>query len=412
VLTERAWALLGGGALLWAAARVAGSDDLHILAVGIVALVVLGAIVLRLRSHPLEATRRLSTRRAFPGTRIRVEIEVRNRGRSRTPILLLEDRLPPRLGTPARLVIPSIGAGVRERASYEITARRRGRYSIGPLVASLTDPFDVARRRIEFDEVNDLIVYPEVENLDAVRVASPLGGSGESSSRQLFRAGEEFYTMRQYEIGDDLRRIHWPSTARIGDLMIRQDETARRAAAVVFLDTRRSATGGAREPFERAVTAAASIGVLYLRNGFSLQLSTPDLPPMPMAHEQFLETLALVQTSRHTILSPSLQRLRSMAGANPSLVLVTHAPTAEEVSVLVRTATPYGPKLAVLLMPGGREDLSLPDRTDVERRLEAARHSLLRAGWEVLVMDPARKLSEVWRQRPTRPALRRTAASR
>jgi uncharacterized protein (DUF58 family) len=412
VLTERAWALLGGGALLWAAARVVGSDDLHILAVGLVALVLLGAVVLRLRHQPLEATRRLSTRRAFPGTRIRVEIEVRNRGRSRTPFLLLEDRLPPQLGTPARLVVPSVAAGGRERVSYEITARRRGRYPVGPLVVSLTDPFDVARRRIEFDDVQDLIVYPEVEDLEAVRVASPLGGSGESSSRQLFRSGEEFYTMRQYEIGDDLRRIHWPSTARIGELMIRQDETARRAAAVVFLDTRRTATGGAREPFERAVTAAASIGILYLRNGYSLRLATPDLPPVPMAHEQFLETLALVQTSRHPVLTPGLQRLRSVAGANPSLVLVMHAPTAEEVSVLVRTATPYGPKLAVLLMPSAGDDLSLPDRTGVHRRLEAARHSLQRAGWEVLVLDPARKLSEVWQQRPTRPALRRTAASR
>ena len=121
-----------------------------VLSVGILALVPLGAVVVFLRRHRLEATRRLSTRRAFPGGRVRVDIEVRNRRGSRTPFLLLEDRIPAPLGTPARLVIPSVAGGGRERASYEVTARRRGRYAVGPLVASVADPFDLARHRIEF----------------------------------------------------------------------------------------------------------------------------------------------------------------------------------------------------------------------------------------------------------------------
>jgi uncharacterized protein (DUF58 family) len=409
-LTERAFAVLAGGALLWIASRVVGSPDLHILSVGILALVPLGALLVWLRRHRLEATRRLSTRRVFPGGRIRVDIEVRNQSGSRTPFLLLEDRIPAPLGTPARLVIPFVAGGGRERASYEVTARRRGRYAVGPLVASVADPFDLARYRIEFEEVHDLIVYPEVEELETIQVASPVGGSGESASRQLFRTGEEFYTMREYEIGDDLRRIHWPSTARTGSLMIRQDETARRAAAVVFLDTRRSAAGGAREPFERAVSAAASIGVLYLRTGYSLRLATPDLPPQQLTREQFLEALALVQPSRAPTLTPSIRRLRGLAGSNPSLVVVMHAPDAEEVATLTSTSLVYGPKLGVLLAPRDVDRMYLPQRAEVDRRIESARLSMIRAGWDVVVLDPTHTLSDVWQRRTNRPGHANSAA--
>jgi uncharacterized protein (DUF58 family) len=411
VLTERAWAVLAGGALLWLASRLVGSPDLHIVSVGLLALVPLGILLVRLRRHRLQATRRLSARRAFPGTRIRVEVEVRNLGESRTSLLLLEDRLPSALGPPARLVIPHVPPGARQAVSYELTPRRRGRYEVGPLVAQVTDPFDLARHRIEFDEKHDLIVYPEVEPLEATQAASPIGGSGESSSRQLFRTGEEFYTMRHYEIGDDLRRIHWPSTARIGELMIRQDETARRAAAVIFLDTRRVATGAVRDGFEKAVSAAASIGAHYLRAGYVLRLASPDLPPQQVGQEQFLETLALIQPSRLHILSPSLQRLRSVGGANPALVVVTHPPDPEELSALSRISAVYGSKLAVLLVPHDIDDLYLRPRAEIERRVEGARLSLVRAGWDVLVLDARRRLSDIWQRRPKRPESRITAAS-
>lgn len=410
-LTERAYAILAGGALLWIASRVVGSADLHILAVGTLALVPLGVATVSLRRHRLEATRRLSTRRAFPGTRVRVDLEIRNRRGSRTPFVLLEDRLPTSLGTGSRLVIPSIPSGARQRVSYEVTARGRGRYSIGPLVASVADPFDLARVRVEFDQVHDLIVYPAVEELESVQVAAPVGGSGESASRQLFRTGEEFYTMRQYEMGDDLRRIHWPSTARTGSLMIRQDETARRSAAVIFLDTRRAATGAAREPFERAVSAAASIGSHYIRAGYGVSLATPDLPPTHLAREQFLETLALVQPSRAPTLTPTLRRLRALAGTNPSLVAVLHVPDAEEVAALTGTSLSYGPKLVLLLPPRDTDPLSLPERADVERRIAGARHSLARAGWEVLILGPTTGLAEIWQRRQRRPRLASTAAS-
>src|SRR5437899_3317308 len=82
-----------------------------------------------------------------------------------------------------------------------------------------------------------------------------------SIAGRLHRSAAEFYTMREYVTGDDLRRIHWPSVARTGQLMIRQDESTRRSSALLFLDSRASALGAYGSPgFERAVSVAATLG--------------------------------------------------------------------------------------------------------------------------------------------------------
>jgi uncharacterized protein (DUF58 family) len=280
---------------------------------------------------------------------------------------------------------------------------------IGPLAASIADPFDLAHRRIELPGRHELIVYPAIESLDATHIAVPIGGSGESSSRQLHRTGEEFYTMRRYEIGDDLRRIHWPSVARTGELMIRQDETARRSHATLLLDTR-AAVLGERDSFERAVSVAASIGVLFLRAGFALRLATPDLAPTRVTPDQLLETLALVRPSRQRLLAPVLSKLRAGAAGNPSLVAVLPPPTPEETTALLGTGASFGPRVAVLVQPPSTADLYLPRRAEVERQAEGAQRSLQRGGWEALLLHHDTKLYDLWRTRPRR-TVRATAAS-
>jgi len=410
VLTGRAWAVIAGGIVLWLASRALGAPDLHMVAVGLLALVPLAALLVRTTRHDLAATRRLSTRRALPGTRVRVDLELQNQGRRRTSLLLLEDRLPSSLGAPARAVAGEVRPGGRRTVSYHLTARVRGRYPIGPLSAWAADPFDIARQRIEFPGQHDLIVYPEVEDLGMSPSAAPVGGAGESSTRQLFRSGEDFYTMRHYEIGDDLRRIHWPSVARTGELMIRQDEAVRRASALLLLDTRESALGDFRDAFERAVSAAASIGAHYLRAGFTLRVALPDAPPQPVDVDGFLELLALVRPTPARRLTPAIRQLGTAASAGAALVVVTHVPPAEEVAVLSRLSGAFATRLAVLVHRHDLDELYLPARHDADHAAEGARGSMSRAGWEVLLLRPSGRLGDVWQLRDKRPA-RRIAAS-
>jgi uncharacterized protein (DUF58 family) len=354
-------------------------------------------------------TRRLSTRRAFPGSRVRVDLELRNAGRSNTSVLLLEDRLPRPLGRGARAVLVGIPPRGKQTVSYSLICRARGRYLIGPLAAHVSDPFELSRRRIEFRGQQELIVYPEVEELRSPRALIGGVGSGESTARQVFRTGDEFYTMRGYEIGDDLRRIHWPSTARTGDLMIRQDEAARRAMAVLFLDTRVRSVGGRSDAFERAVSAAASIGSHYLQAGFSLRLATPDLPPHTVTREALLEILAVASASRAPLLTPSLLRLRGEAVAGATLVAVTHLILPEEIPALAGVSANYGPRIAVLLYPRDPEALPPERRAEMQAWAQTARTSLARSGWDVVLLSPRGKLADVWQTRTKN--VPRTAAS-
>lgn len=410
MLTGRAWAVLAGGVLLWVASRVVGSPDLHMVSLALIVLVPLAALLVRATRHDLTAARRLSARRVFPGARLEVHLEVHNRGRRRTSLLLLEDRLPSSLGRSARAALADLPPGARRSVSYRLVARGRGRYPIGPLAVWVGDPFDLIRNRIEFPDRHDLVVYPEVEDLGALPMAAPAGGAGESSTRQLFRAGDEFYTMRQYELGDDLRRIHWPSVARTGELMIRQDEAVRRAQAAILLDTRASALGEHHEAFERSVSVTASIGAHYLRAGFTVRLGTPERPSRAIDRDQFLEILALIRPSRSGQITPALRQLQQSVGGGTTLVVVTHIPTAEEMAVLSRVGSGYATRLAVMIFPEEPDRLPIRPRWEAERRADAARTSLTRAGWEVLLLRPSSRLREAWQLRAKQP-VRRIAAS-
>ena len=392
MLTPRGIAVLATGVLLWAGSRVTGSADLHMVALGLLVLPALSVAFIRWTRHRLRATRRLSHRRVFAGSPLRVDLEIRNESRSDASMILLEDRLPAGLGRAARAVLGGLKGRSRQTVSYTVHCGRRGRFRIGPLVASVTDPFGLARRRVEFPDVHELIVYPEVEDLRDLGPARSAGGTGETTARRLYRTGEEFYGMRRYELGDDLRRIHWPSTARIGDLMIRQDEAGRRASATVYLDTRRSAYPEGEAVLERAVSAAASVGTLFLRSGVDVRLGTIDLPPRPLAADAYLEALALVEPSIAQRYGTALVPLRDRSSTGSTILLVTGIPTEDDLAALLSATGGFGHKVAILLAA----DLE-------DERLRAARVAMAKAEWRTVILPPDRRLKDVWTLRTGRP---------
>jgi len=396
--------VFAAGIGLWIAARVAGSPTLHMIAVGLVMLPFAAAAFARWSRQRLRIRRRLSDARVQPGQRVTVELEIENQAAAQTSFLLLEDQLPPALGRSARLVIAGLPGKAKQRVSYSLSAQARGRYTLGPLTVDLSDPFALTKLRVEFDEREELVVTPEVEQL-AGGPNSPFGmTSGLALSRHLFRTGDEFYTMRPYQVGDDLRRIHWPSVARSGELMIRQDESARRSTAVLFVDTRESAVGRIHTPcFEKVVSAAASVGVLLIRYGFSMKLATTQLPPQRVGEEQMLETLAGVGHHTSRTMSTGLTRLRIAAAADTTLVVVTSPPQPTELTSLIRAGAVFGPKVAVLVHPTDPDTLPPDRRAQLEGRASQAQLSMSRSGWEVVVLPPSGRLRDIWHASRTQP---------
>lgn len=388
MLERRTVALFVAATAVWVLARLMGSPTVHSVAVALFLLPIVAGVLAR-RAAPRVAVRRtLSSDRVSPGERVNVRLDLEGQGRRTTPFLLLEDRMPDALGGSARVVatgIPARGRGVRS-VTYTIDPSKRGRYAIGPLRVEAADPFGLAPVRIEVGERDELVVTPPIEDLLGV-AGSPFGATGGLAlARRLARGGGEFSLMRPYQQGDDLRRIHWPSVARRGELMIRQDEASTRPRACMHLDTRGRAIGASGSAvFEQAVGAAASIGVALLRSGLSLRLSTGILPPEPSAEDAYLDALAGASEDG-TDLLVSLARLRATASADMIFVLVTGVPTATELAALTRTGSAFGPRLAVMVPPR-------PGRND---EADTALHTLARAGWQVLSAPPGSSLRELW----------------
>jgi uncharacterized protein (DUF58 family) len=398
--TRRGWAALGAGFGFWVAARFIGSDDLHMVAVGIIALPFLASLFVKLNRVRLTVHRHLSAVRVFPGNRVSVSLKVENHGVSTAPFLLIEDTLPSVLGRSARVVVTGVPPGGSQTVSYSILTRQRGRYTLGPLSTRITDPFGLAQVRIQSALRNDLIVYPEVENLDPWSLGMHGAGAGESTVRQLFRTASEFYTMREYVTGDDLRRIHWPSVARTGQLMIRQDETTRRSIATVFLDNRTAALGASGTPgFERGVSVTATLGRLLIQAGFASHLATVDSPAELMSENALLEKLAAIGSVRGRGTGEVLASLRETSRGDTSLVFVSSPPLAGEIPGLIRTGTAFGRKLAVFIYPVDPATLSPDPAAELQARASAARHSLQHAGWEVYVIPPEGRLALAWQPR-------------
>ena len=403
----RGLVVFGVGLAMWVAARLVGSSGMEVVGIGLVALPFLAGAFVRWGHTRLRIRRHLSDVRVAPGTRVTVRLDVENASPVPSPVLLVEDRLPAALGRPARLVVSGLPGKGSQGVAYTVLPQTRGRYRLGPLTVDVSDPFALTRQRLEFDEIDELLVTPEIEDLFAAPDSGLGPNWGATRARQLFRTGEEYYTMRQYQLGDDLRRIHWPSVARTGDLMIRQDESSRRASGLVFLDNRGHALGQAHSPaFERAVSVAATLGVMLAQRGFALRLGTTEAPAATVSKERFLDALSGIGHASARSVGPALAHLRAGATADTSLVYVAAPPAPGELSSLIRAGSGFGPKLAVLVHPVDPQTLPPGRAAQLEGRATQATMAFARAGWDCIVLTPSTPLKERWHAPRERPLAR------
>src|SRR5437763_7762651 len=317
--------------MLWVIGRLLGAVDLFVLGTGGGALVGLATLLARLPGPRLDVRRELHPPRVYAGTESRVELIVRNAGSRRTAVFGLRD---PFDGgrRQARFLVSPLAPGESARAAYRLPTERRGIFTLGPLEASVTDPFGLAARTLRVAPASELTVYPHIDPiapLPHTRGDDPLAGADHPAGVAL--SGEGFSALRAYEVGDDLRRVHWPSTARLDELMIRQNEMPWQARVTVLLDVRRRAHSG--ESLELAVSAAASIVAACWQRSSLVRLVTTDAVDSGFgaghAHlEAIMEKLATVGTSRDDRLADVLGNL-SRAGNAGTLVAVLTADAAK-----------------------------------------------------------------------------------
>lgn len=255
MLTRRGWTLGIVSIVLGAAGRFFGIAELMVLAVAGIGLLSVAVVWTRTRRIRLRVHRSVHPVRVHAGGVARVALGVTNLG-APTPVVHIVDPVTGTLG--ARLLVGPLAPAEHVSGSYLLPTQRRGRLIIGPAEVAVVDPLGLARTAVGVSAPTTLVVYPATRALIPPylsRGPEPLGVAADVHTLQ--RLGEDFYALRDYTIGDDVRRIHWPSTARLGRPMVREDEVPRRSRVTVVLDTRSSSFDDQR--FELAVSAAASV---------------------------------------------------------------------------------------------------------------------------------------------------------
>ena len=297
-------------------------------------------------------------------------------------------------------MLESIEPGGSRDLSHQVELDQRGKYTIGPLQVRVADAFGLASIGRSFATKSTLVVTPQIIALPRVSIAGNRLGDGESGLRTVAAAGEDDIAPRAYRDGDELRRVHWRSTARYGELMVRREEQRWHNRALLLLDTRRKAHvgSGPDSSFEYAVNAMASIGVHLVGQGIETQLitETGDAAPAGPAAESLLERLAVIRTSRGTDLNRGLAALRT--SNRGQVIAIVGALSPAQARLLAASHHGTSPAMALLLDgPHWAADRTA-DRTGDREPPSAAASILMAAGWRVVTATGSTPLADAWRE--------------
>ncbi len=289
--TVAGWQLLIISLAAFAAGRAFGLLEMY--AVGATGAAAVTAALAARALHPsrLVVRRTRSVMLLAAGSQAVVSLEIANRSRLRSPSVVLRDRIAgPHGAIETRLeVAPMAGRSSASRSAppvsgrYTVTAERRGVLQIGPIRLDDQDPLGLARRSRQLDVRSRVIVHPPLEDLSfatAPRGDDPM--SGEQMHWTLRQTADDFDTLRGYVSGDDPRHIHWPSTARLDELMVRQYRPALQGQVIVVLDTR--PPGDAEAAQDCTTSVAASVVLASLTAGDQARIITTDGRVTPTLH--------------------------------------------------------------------------------------------------------------------------------
>jgi uncharacterized protein (DUF58 family) len=399
--------LLAGGLT----AAVAGlalheRDLLRVAALLIAAPLVAVGFAARTRFR-LTCSRRLDPARVPIGDRARVVLRIENISRLPTGLLLIEDTIPYLLGGRPRVVLDRLAPRRPIDVGYHVSGEQRGRYKVGPLTVRLMDPFGLCELPRSFTTSDILVVTPQVVRLPAVQLTGEWGGAGHSTARSVATYGDDDVATREYRHGDDLRRIHWRTTARRGELTVRREEQPWQSRGAVLLDTRLTAHrgDGPTASLEWAVSAAASISLHLARTGFEVRLITDtgdELSSAGLAGASFdgsvLDALAVVTPSAGRSLHTGMSAVRRQ-GTEGLLVAIVGALTPDDADNLARMRSGAASVGVAFVMhtdswvsqsPQGAESSAAAYRK--------ASELLALSGWRTIEVHRGDNLAQLWLQ--------------
>jgi uncharacterized protein (DUF58 family) len=256
-MTQRGRAVLALALLTYVVARAFGSKPLYPVALGLLFSVVIAWLWVRLARAPMHLHREIGAEERYEGDDVSVELRLEHDAQVPPASLVLVEKVSA-LGerrTPLEA----------KRGGYTLERLPRGRYAFLEARAVVEDAFGLQRAEVELVAPSTLLVYPRLVELD--RLFSEGGTYAHDGRRLLLRrpSGFDLHSVREYERGESLRKVHWRSTAKRGELMVKELEDSPRDEVAILLDANRDAVVAGS--FDLQVRAAGSLLRAQARRG-------------------------------------------------------------------------------------------------------------------------------------------------
>lgn len=335
-------------------------DYAELVAVGIAFLACLCLAVVWLGRRPrIEVSRELVPTRVSEGDGAAGVLTIINVGTRRSPPVLAIEAF---AGGSVAVPVPGLAAGSTHVVGYRLPADRRGCYAVGPLSIGHSDPLRLVTTSQTFGAQATLWVHPRIHRVSPIPTGRSQDLEGPTSSGAP-RGGIAFHSLREYEAGDDLRMIHWRSSARTGTLMVKHTVVTNEPRLLLILDTSKAAYE--EDSFEDAVRVIASLLVAGVEKRFPTDLRTTggvsaSIDPTGAGKADALDKLAAVQPGN----DPGLDALPQFAARREqgvALGVVTGQPHRDQALVVGRIRSRFD--LVTMVQVGerfGRPPIEVP----------------------------------------------------
>ena len=345
MITRHGWTAIVAACASFAIGRVFGLIELYVVGVGIIIALLVAVISVQRRLPLLNVKRIVSPAMVSVGEPARVDVQLANLSRQASPYLQLWEPVGNNGGAPMQLA--KLAPGQAASAAYRVPTARRGLIRTGPLRALRRDVLGLSQRTTTLAGTEEVLIVPHTIALPFPSVGSS-GRLGQHLRMKSWgQTGTEFHSLREYQRGDDIRRINWKASARSTSLIVRETALEGIRRCTVVLDMAASEYPGAS--FEQAVIAAASITASSAHTGVNTRFVTnevdlrgPDVaantlrwlamvepldavPEIGSINSGMSEGMGLLVVVTGSTASAAVAQLRGVASQDETLVVVCAA---------------------------------------------------------------------------------------
>lgn len=352
------------GVALVVAGRVLGSLELFLCGTISLAIVAASIIYVLGRRLRLEVRRKIQPPKVHAGTASRVDLSLTNRGTRRSPVLTVHDSVSGTHG--ARLNVAPLRSEASARAAYRLPTAKRGVVRVGPLDVEIADPLGLAKTRLVAAGVSELLVFPTVYRVVPLPQSDSIDPYASAfQTLALGRTGEDFHALRRFDQGDDLRRVHWPSTARHDELMVRQDERPSLGRVTIVVDNRGATMS--EDELDIAATIAGSIAMASHRQEDLVRVTSNGGGAARFAAsnadiEGILSLLAVLELSTDRSPIPAFHNAQT-PDAGGAVILITTEPALGDSQAVRRLLASYTGITTVVIDPSATNSDARPATT-------------------------------------------------